>query len=198
MKHFTLLVVLFFLFHFANSQSFVLGIKAGVNRSSMSTSLGNATAEPNYGFVAGAFARAGILGFYVQPEVQYNQRNASIDLGNGSGTQTLSYIDVPLLAGKKILGLARVYAGPNLQFLLDASQSGGKLPAFAQSNFNEFALGGIAGVGVDVKKITIDLRCDFSLTDLGKKVVSQQAGTFDYSTRATMFQFVLGYKFLDL
>lgn len=197
MKYSILSAVLLLLFHFANSQSFVLGIKAGVNRSSMSTSLSNATAEPNYGFVAGAFARAGILGFYVQPEVQYNQRNASFDLVNGSGAQTLSFIDVPLLVGKKILGLARVYTGPNLQFLLDASQSGNKLPAFAQSNFNEFALGGIAGAGVDIKRITIDLRCDFSLTDLGKKVVSQ-AGTFDYSTRATMFQLVLGYKFVDL
>jgi hypothetical protein len=181
----------------SSAQSFVLGVKAGLNRSSMSTSLSTATTEPSYGFVAGAFARAGILGFYVQPEVQYTQRKSTVSLLNKSGTQTLSYMDVPLLAGKKLFGLARIYAGPNLQFLLDAKDEN-QLPDFSKSNFNDFAVGGIAGAGVDIYKFTIDLRYDFSISDLGKNIVGLSGNSYNYSTRATMFQLILGYKFIDL
>jgi hypothetical protein len=204
MKNSFLTFALLLFFHLANCQSFVLGIKAGVNRSSMSTSISNnAISEPNYGLVVGAFSRVGILGFFLQPEVQYNQRKSSVDLQNnqGASSQTLAYIDVPLLGGKSFLGLARVYAGPNFQFLLDASTSGASLPAFSQTNFNAFAIGGIAGAGLDIKKFSIDVRFDFSITDLGKKVISDSSQiptSYNYSTRANMFQLTLGYKFIDL
>lgn len=180
-----------------SAQSFVLGVKAGLNRGSLSTDISGLSEDANYGFVAGAFTRVGILGFFAQPEFQYNQRRGTISNANFSSTQTLTYIDVPLLVGKKVLGLVRFCAGPNLQFLMNATQSGDNDPNFSKANFNDFALGGIAGVGVDIFKVAIDIRYDFSISNLGKEI-EVNGQSFDYGTRSGMWQLTIGYKLLDL
>lgn len=180
-----------------SAQKFVFGLKAGVNRSSMSTKLAGLKEEANYGFVAGAYTRFGILGFFAQPEFQYNQRRGTLTTNGKESDQTLSYIDVPLLVGKKFLKITRFYAGPNLQFLMNASQSGDSDPYFNKSNFNNFAVGGIAGCGVDILKISVDLRYDFSISNLGKEI-TVSGTSYDYSTRAGMWQITVGYKLLDL
>lgn len=180
-----------------HAQKFVLGLKAGVNRGSMSTKFSGFSEEANYGFVAGVYSRFGILGFFAQPEFQFNQRRGTLTGNNSEANQTLSYIDVPLLVGKKFLKITRFYAGPNLQFLMNASQSGINDPNFNKSNFNNFAVGGILGCGVDILKVSVDLRYDFSITNLGKEI-TVGGNKFDYSTRAGMWQLTVGYKLLDL
>jgi len=188
---------------FVQAQTIDFGVKAGLNRSELSSNLTTITnTNSATGIVAGAFGRAGILGFFVQPEVLFSQRKGAFQSGaNGTAiTQTLSYIDVPILVGYKFL-FFRANAGPSFQNLIVANRrtDGDPVnadPNFAKDKFNSSVIGYQAGIGLDLLKLTFDIRYDGSFSDLGKKVVDSQGNTLDYSTRATMWQFTMGFKIL--
>lgn len=181
------------------AQMLDFGLKAGLNFSEMDnnrpdlyTGTANAT-----GFLGGAFARVGILGFFAQPEVVYSQRKGAFT-SKADGTaviNTLSYIDVPVLVGYK-LAFFRVNAGPNFQFLVGAKQSAtdmAKDPNFSKDNFNSATVGYQAGIGIDLMKLSLDVRYDGSFGSLGNEVTIG-GQKFDYSTRASMWQVALGFK----
>ncbi len=181
------------------AQSLGFGVKGGLNFSELENNMGarySGTASAN-GFVGGIWARAGFLGFFAQPEVLYSQRKGAFT-SKVDGTaviNTLSYIDVPLLVGYK-LAFVRFNAGPNFQFLLDAQQKASDLakdPNFSKNNFESSSVGFQVGAGVDLLKLSIDLRYDGNFGSIGKEITVN--GTqYDYSTRASMWQLTLGFK----
>lgn len=181
------------------SQTLGFGLKAGLNFSEMTNHVPTLRGgEKATGFVGGAYARAGILGFFVQPEVLFSQRRGAFTstVDGTAVTNTLSYIDVPVLVGYKLL-FARLNFGPNFQFLTGAKQdanSASKDPNFSKSNYNSSAVGFQAGVGVDVMKLSIDLRYDANFGSLGKEIVNSSGQNIDYSTRASMWQLTLGFR----
>jgi hypothetical protein len=183
---------------FASAQTLGFGVKAGLNFSKLDNNVttlkGKETAT---GFVGGVFGRVGLLGFFVQPEALFSQRKGAFTAPNGTAvTNTLSYIDVPVLVGYKLL-FARVNAGPNFQFLMNAKQesdAASKDPNFSKDNFKSSGVGFQAGVGIDLLKLSIDLRYDGCFSNLGKKVVTSSGATVDYSTRANMWQLTLGFR----
>jgi len=183
---------------FVSAQTLGFGVKAGLNfgklDNNLSTLKGKETAT---GFVGGVFARAGLLGFFVQPEALYSQRKGAFTAANGTAvTNTLSYIDVPVLVGYKFLFL-RANAGPNFQFLMNAKQDAddaSKDPDFSKDNFKSSAIGYQAGIGIDLLKLSIDLRYDGSFGNIGKQIVNSAGVTKDYSTRANMWQLTLGFR----
>lgn len=181
------------------AQSFGVGLKGGLNFSSLDNNLQGrytGTAGAN-GFVAGAWARAGFLGFFAQPELLYSQRKGAFtsSIDGTAVINTLSYIDLPVLVGYK-LTFVRFNMGPNFQFLLDANQKASELardPNFSKGNFESSSVGFQAGVGVDLLKLSIDLRYDGNFSSIGKEITVN--GTkYDYSTRPSMWQLTLGFK----
>lgn len=182
-----------------SAQSLGLGVKAGMNFSSLENNLStqySGTAGAN-GFVGGVWGRAGLLGFFVQPEILYTQRKGAFTSRADSSAviNTLSYIDIPVLVGYKF-AFARVNIGPNFQFLMDASQKASTLakdPNFSKDNFNSSNIGLQAGVGLDLLRLSIDLRYDTNLGGIGKEI-NVNGTTLNYSTRASMWQLTLGYK----
>jgi hypothetical protein len=199
MKKILLFVVLIAATCMANAQSLAFGLKAGLNFSEMKNGrpdLYSGTANAT-GFLGGVYARAGLLGFFVQPEAVYSQRKGAFT-SKADGTaviNTLSYIDVPVLFGYK-LAFARVNVGPNFQFLMGAKQDASSLardPNFSKSNFDKSTVGFQAGVGVDLLKLSLDLRYDGSFGSIGKPV-TVGGQSFDNSTRASMWQLSLGFK----
>jgi hypothetical protein len=179
------------------AQHFCLGIKGGLNYGSMSSKLSGLKEKDNIaGFHAGAFTRFSFLGIFMQPELQYSQRKGDFDFANNTYSVNLHYIDIPVLAGINFLGLVRTYVGPNFQMLMSAGQSGLSDPNFKQSNFEPVAVGFQVGVGTDLKKFSLDLRYDASVTNLGKEI-SIAGKNYDYSTRASMWQLSIGYKFIN-
>jgi hypothetical protein len=182
------------------AQTLDFGIKAGLNFSELSNNIPtqyNATNTAT-GFVGGAYGRVGILGFFAQPELLYSQRKgAYTSTVDGSAViNTLSYLDVPVLVGYKLL-FARFNAGPNFQFLMNAQQSGtdaAKDPNFTKSNFNSSVVGYQAGVGVDLLKLSVDLRYDGNFGSLGNEITTATGQKIDYSTRASMWQLTVGFK----
>lgn len=200
MRNLVLLLALCAFCSVAHAQSFQMGIKAGLNQGSLSKNPNNDAAKSTSGFVAGAFARAKLLGFYVQPELLFSQRRGVFsDSAGRTTTTTLSYIDIPVLAGFKVL-VFRINAGPNFQFLVGANQSGsGTRDAnFSKSNFNSAVVGFQAGIGADLGPIQIDVRYDGSIGNLGKSVVNSSGQKVDYSTRSNMYQITVGYRIFKI
>lgn len=196
------LVVCLLLTTVALAQTFDLGAKAGLNFSQMNNTIPTSYSASSgaTGITGGVFARAGLLGFFVQPEVLFSQRKGAFT-SSADGTaviNTLTYIDIPVLVGYKI-AFARVNAGPNFQNLIGAKQKATDLakdPNFSKDNFNASVVGYQVGVGVDLLKLTLDVRYDGSFGKLGKEIINASGQKVNYGSRAGMWQVTLGFKFL--
>lgn len=183
-----------------HAQSIEAGVKAGINVSSLSKAPNLGDANSTTGFVFGGFVRTSAAGFFIQPEILLTQRRGVFtdDSSKLTVTNTLTYIDVPLLFGYKA-AVFRFSAGPNFQFLMGANQDAPALlkdPNFSKDNFNAATVGFQLGVGVSLGKINLDARYDGSIGDLGKTITTKAGQQVNYSTRANMFQLTLGYRIL--
>lgn len=177
---------------------FQIGVKGGVNLSSLSNSTSTFNSSNRAGYLGGLWARVGALGFNFQPEVYVTSKN--VDINNS--TQTISSakftsIDVPLLFGGKVGAFgfgARFYAGPLFSFAIDKKNNFGTAVSSATSfdyKNSNFAL--TAGAGIDIRKISIDLRYEAGIS---KQNYHDGASNTDYKTRVSLFNLSLGYAFL--
>jgi hypothetical protein len=201
-KIFIVLTVLFALN--ANSQSFQLGLKAGLTNTQIIGSDFKNFEVPSSsnGILIGAFSRIGFAGMFVQPEISFRNLNFTVN-SNGttspsSAATKLNYIDVPVLFGKKVLGVINVCAGPNFQFLVNQDLSANNASNLATGNYNNFVVGAQIGVGFDVWKLCFDARYDFSINSIGNAASAVNTQNVDFSSRASMLQFTVGYKFINL
>ncbi len=206
MNKITLLLLFLVCFSVSKAQEFALGAKVGLTSTQVIGSDFKSFSSPdNYnGFLLGAYTRIGLVSFFIQPEILFRNLNFSVaNNNNSSASNKLSYIDVPVLFGKKILKLVRVSAGPNFQFLVDKdvtiSNASGTVDPLKEGDFKNFVLGAQAGLGVDVWKLSFDVRYDFSLTQIGAAAqLANNSNSVDFSTRASMLQFSIGYRFIKL
>lgn len=182
-----------------NAQSIDMGLKGGLNFSKLSNNNINYSGTNSAtGYVVGAYGRVGLLGFFVQPELLFSQRKGAFTskVDQTAVVNTLSYIDVPILFGYKLLA-ARLNFGPNFQFLVAANQkatAAARDQNFSKDNFNSSVVGYQAGIGVDLSKLSLDLRYDGSFGNLGKEIITSSGQKVNYATRATMWQLTLGFK----
>jgi len=168
--------------------SFQFGIKGGANFTSLSKS-GTFNSSNQAGYLGGVWMRVGALGFNFQPEAYITSKD--VDFNNGGATTTAKFtsIDVPLLVGAKVGAFgfgARFYTGPLVSFAINKDQSF----ATAASNvvkldYKDQNYAWQAGVGLDIRKISIDVRYEAGLS-------SQSYGPG--STRINLFNISLGYK----
>jgi hypothetical protein len=201
MKKIAVILFVILFVHATQAQPIAAGVKVGINVSTLSKAPNLGDANSTTGFVVGGFMRASTAGFFIQPEILLTQRRGVFtdDSSKLTVTNTLTYLDVPLLFGYKV-AVFRFSAGPNFQFLMGANQSASvavlKDPNFSKDNFNAVTIGLQAGVGVSLGKISLDARYDASIGDLGKTITTQAGQQINYSTRANMFQLTLGYRIL--
>lgn len=198
-KIIAVLLVIFFASK-VQAQSIEAGVKAGINVSSLSKAPNLGDANSTTGFVFGGFVRTSAAGFFIQPEILLTQRRGVFtdDSTKLTVTNTLTYLDVPVLFGYK-LAVFRFSAGPNFQFLMGANQDAPDIlkdPNFSKDNFNAASVGIQVGVGVNLGKINLDARYDGSIGDLGKTITTASGKQVSYSTRANMFQLTIGYRIL--
>jgi len=187
------------------AQSFALGLRAGVNNGNLSTKLpGISEGTLKNGLTVGAFGRLGILGFFVQPEVNYSNRVGEfVKVGSGTFTNTISTIDINAMIGYSLLGIIRVNVGPTMMMVVKTAQDAAAIlkdPNFGSDYYNNAAYGFQAGFGFDLGNLCFDLRYDHSLTSLGKSSVNSSffGSAADYSTGFSMFQATLGLKLIKL
>ncbi|MDB5126088.1 porin family protein [Mucilaginibacter sp.] len=173
-----------------------VGIKGGVNLSSLSNSGSTFSADNRAGYLGGIWARFGALGFNFQPELYITSKNVDINNSNSKvGSAKFTSIDVPLLLGGKIgaFGLGgRFYAGPLLSFAINKDNNfGSAVGGATRLDYKDSNFAITAGAGVDISKFSIDLRYEAGLTKQ-----NYFDGSTNYKTRVSLFNLSLGYAFL--
>lgn len=190
---------------------FRLGIKGGVNLSTLNTSLLSSgisqfyveNAKNQTGYVAGVYARLGRKVF-LEPELLFSAKGGTFDAINVvSGDKKLvdihyTNIDVPLLLGIK-LGHLHFLGGPIASYQLSNNET-------VDTAFNNYLGGSIAnglsksqiayqvGGGIDLLGITLDVKYEGSLTDIAQDIKVPAGVTL--SQKPSLVQVTLGIKIL--
>ncbi len=144
------------------------------------------------GYLAGLWMRVGALGFNFQPEIYATSKNIDISQNDGETRQKFTSIDVPLLIGGKIGAFGfggRFYTGPVISIavnkqtsFVDATNVAGSL------NYQDQNFAWQFGAGIDIKKISIDLRYEAGIT--------KQSYGNGGQTRINLFNLTLAYSLL--
>ncbi len=206
MKKLIILTVIVFCSQLNAQKLINLGVQAGVNVNTLSTSLPDYFNSGNAGFRGGVFARINIKRFHIQPELNFSMVGGE---GNFSENPNRYYsakantLEVPVLLGFKIIDFklinVRLQAGGfwawNLSKTIEVHDE-----AFPQNDTNITSKGGsdfnggiIIGAGVDIWRFTADFRYQWGLANMyGNNVIFQdpRAG-FKHSN----FCITIGYKF---
>ncbi|MCC9166701.1 porin family protein [Pontibacter harenae] len=169
MKNLTLLVVVLLITTTAAfSQAFQAGIKVGVGSSNVS--IDNVRNDPwQYAdddnitsYHAGIFTRLNLGPIFLQPEAVVTSSGGKVEITDNSSsipsvrTEEFDFnrLDVPLMVGVSFLNVVRVQVGPVASMMLSAKQEGDDIDDY----LNKSDWGWQAGVGLDISRITLDLR----------------------------------------
>lgn len=183
---------------FAQLPSFTLGIKGALNVAKLQSDL--ADESNRTGYSVGLFSRFGAAGIYLQPELYLTSRGGKFNSVQSGGTTinqkdevNFKTIDVPVLLGTKIgvpLVNVRFMAGPVFSFIIDkekpVSAAYNNISNF--SNYKDSAIGLQFGTGVDLSKLTLDVRYERGLTNVSE---SEQ-----YDQKSNLWHISLGFKIL--
>lgn len=182
---------------------FRIGIKGGVNLSSVKVASLSTNLENKTGYQLGAFARIGRTVF-IQPEVYFTAKEVNVDVLNSLTTNqgvvgfSQKSLDVPLLAGIK-LGPLRVLAGPVASYAISASTSPDAavksyFSGTSQDIINRSSFSYQAGIGFDILNLSLDLRYEGAMSEL-KNTVAVPSG-FNYSQKPSYYQATIGFRIL--
>lgn len=170
--------------------TFQFGIKGGSNLSKFSTE--NTFASDNKaGYYAGLWARIGAAGIHLQPELYISVKNTTLKNNNVLANKVnFTSVDVPILLGTKIgtggTGF-RLNTGPVVSFILNEEQSFEDAASnIFDGKFKNQAIAWQFGTGLDIGKLSVDLRYEMGLSKLN------DAGYPD--TKLNMFTLGLGLK----
>ncbi|HEY0057247.1 MAG TPA: porin family protein [Pedobacter sp.] len=167
--------------------NFDLGVKAGTNLTKFASQQ-SLESSNRAGYLIGIWARAGALGLHIQPELYYTVKKTDVKDEQGN-TKTVDFprVDIPILLGTKI-GLGgiggRLNTGPVISFATGNEKS--YSTEVLRFDYNDRATAWQFGAGLDIKKITLDLRYEHGLTKISR------TGYDD--TKLRLFNFSLGYK----
>jgi hypothetical protein len=172
--------------------SFQFGVKGGLNLSSLQSTAGSTFSSNNQaGYLAGVWARFGAVGFNFQPEMYLTSKNVDISSNGGENKAKFTSIDVPLLFGGKIGAFGfggRFYTGPLVSFAIDKNQDlGGAVGKVFSLNYQDQNFAWQFGAGLDIQKISIDLRYEAGIT-------KQDYGSGQ--TRVNLYNITLAYRLL--
>ncbi len=190
MKKYILSIAVLVAVSISAKAQFSLGVKGGVNYSTINSD--NLRASSVAGYQAGVFARLG-GGLYLQPELYLSSTGGQFNSSDNSvsGNVKFTNLNVPVLLGlrfgPKNLNL-RVMGGPIYTSVLSKNES---FSAGLNQAYNDFGhyknstLGVQAGAGVDLGSITADFRYEGGLNDINSS----------YGQRQKLWALSIGFKF---
>jgi len=206
-----ILAISLFLVQTSSAQMFQWGIKAGLGLNSLKiadlTGLEDGsdvydlvTNDNVMGYHVGFQTRINIAMIFIQPELYFNDGGAKIEEFKNDALEAtynvnFQRVDLPLLVGVE-LGPARINLGPVGSYVVNESISGDvqnldpDYSVFSQS----MTWGFQAGLGIDLSKISLDVRYEGSLSSLGESIT---VGGADYQldARPSQWIFSLGFWF---
>lgn len=137
------------------------GLKGGLNYNANGDyfeSIGTNAQHPdrNVGYHIGVFGKIGNQ-IYFKPELVYTSTKSDYNNDNFK----MQKLDMPLLVGLKVLGPISVFGGPSIQYILDTEFDGISINDVE----DEFSVGLNFGIGLNIKKVGIDLRYERGFSD---------------------------------
>ena len=162
-----------------------VGIKAGLSSTQVDFEGEQLVpSDAQLGYHVGVFARFGGVGFFVQPEVLFTQTTGKFKLESppiSSISSTLSLyeakfnrLDVPVMAGFRLLKIIRIMAGPIASFNIDSSLKDAGT-TIQNTDFKKATLGYQTGVGVDLGSLSIEGKYEGGLSKFTENVGSYTA-----------------------
>ena len=101
-------------------------------------------------------------------------------------------IDVPVLIGKKILGIGNVFVGPSFQYILASDFDLNDLSEVTTENFS---LGIQIGGGIELGRLGIDVRWERALSKTETVFVDNSINNnFSFDKRVNQIIFGISYK----
>jgi hypothetical protein len=204
MKKVILLICLTFAFSQSTNAQLHFGIKGGVNYNSETiiavTENVFEGAESKTGYHAGIWLRAKIpvLGIYIRPELIYTNLESSITyLPAGIVADALQTdfsfqkIDIPVLFGKKFLGVGNVFIGPSFQYVLAQDFDLNDIPEVTGDGFT---VGLQIGAGIELGKLGIDVRLERGFNDIESRFLDDST-SIEFDTRVNQILIGLSYRF---
>ncbi len=173
-----------------------IGIKTGINFGSLAPRPdGVAKNGVLAGFSIGIFGRIStpITGFFVQPEIIFNQKGGKLTNNITNNRIQLLNMDIPIIVGKNLFkNHVRIGLGPVFSFVLDAKEevtliSLGQTSSSKMENINKSLFAYQLGIGFNYKKINLDLRYENTFTQF---IIEQN------NYRPMMIQITIGYSIL--
>jgi hypothetical protein len=144
----------------------------------------------------GVFARFGGIGFFVQPEVLFTQTSGQfrLELPPMSSTSPVQYeakfnrLDVPVMAGFRLLKIIRVMAGPIASFNIDSSLKNAT-NTVQEIDFKKATLGYQAGLGLDISNLSIEGKYEGGLSNFTDNI-----GGYTADNRLNQWVLSVGFK----
>lgn len=205
------LILLSFILLFAagqiNARNPSLGLRAGLNFSSLPNTLTGATPEyivsafsDSYtGFHLGLFGEFIFGGGFFQPELLYTQNGRDMRVAFPETTQDdqyfvekFSHLVLPLHLGIK-LGPIKLSGAPVFSMLIN-SWNDLDLGTTFESNLSKVTIGYQLGAGLQLGSLSLDFRYEGNLTKLGDGVTIADT-TIPFDTRPIQYILSLGFKF---
>lgn len=205
MKKFLLIVVLALCAGTISYGQFALGVKVGYNANKLSTDLDTIKTQVNSGFHVGIWSRFGKR-FYVAPELQYTMSGAvftnegNMSTNNWKQKITIGSLDIPVLVGFKIIHSEfltwRIELGPQACFAVNkkVEDENSVLGPIKESSLSSVGWYVLAGSGIDILFLRLDLRYQYGLSQLIKDVETSGSTSASFDTKNQMFVVSLGFK----
>ena len=204
MKNLLIIIAIIMTANFAVAQV-NFGVKAGVNTFDLhdevfESNLKDFTVsvkEAQYGFHAGVFLRAKLGPILLQPELVFNSDNVDYSFEKDGIDKTIvnqkyRALDMPLLVGLE-LGPLRIMGGPVGHYQLESITN--FMEEVQTDNFSDkINVGWQIGGGIDLKKVTVDIRYEVNNSKLGETLnIGGQSVAFSQNRNRLVAS--LGYKF---
>lgn len=194
----TIALVLTTLMSFSQAQ---YGIQGGVNYNFSGNltdlnELGSATddiihgADKSVGYHGGLWLKYDFSGMFIKGEALYTKYKTDF-LGTQGYYMTTKKIDVPVVLGMKVLGPVYIFAGPDLQYIMNEDFSLGNTDV----KFDDFTLGLHIGAGLELGRVSLDVRWDKGLTGSNSEILNSSVITdnFTLDNRPNQLVFSLHY-----
>ncbi|MBG7612320.1 PorT family protein [Polaribacter sp. BAL334] len=176
------------------------GIKGGINYNSNSIQEVSEDvfdgAKSKTGYHAGIWLRFKIpvIGLYLRPELVYTNLENTVQYDNGLVQKNTNFsfqkIDIPVLLGKKILGIGNVYIGPSFQYILDQNFSISDIPNVQGDGFT---LGLQFGGGIELGRLGLDVRWERGFNNVESSFLDG-ATRVQFDTRVNQIIIGLSYR----
>ncbi len=197
MKKLVLVLLVFLGSLTTHAQKNGFGLKGGLSSTQVNFEADQLVpSDAQLGYHLGVFARFGGIGFFVQPEVLFTQTSGKfkLELPPVSSMSPANYeakfnrLDVPVMAGFRILKIIRVMAGPIASFNINSSlkEAG---TTVQNIDFKKATFGYQTGVGVDLGNLTFEGKYEGGLSKFTENV-----GSYTTDNRINQWVLSVGFK----